>query len=104
VDRQGFDADPDPTFDFDAYQDPDPPIPIFTDVGKPEILLIFLHNSASLHCFIFLFGIILVDVINTNILDSNIYIFLGNSTYSLNLQLVKRIQARIGEPSMPIRF
>ncbi len=75
MDRHSFDADPDPTFQFDAYQDPDP-FPIFTDVGKPEILLIFLHSSASLHCFIFLFSIILVGFINTNIYDS-ILIFSG---------------------------
>ncbi len=70
--RHGSDADPNPTFDFDAYQDPYP-TPNFTEVIKPEIELIFLHSSASSHCFIFLFGIILVGVTKTNILDSTLF-------------------------------
>ncbi len=58
------DADPDPTFNFYAYPDPDFN-PSFTLVGKSEIFLTFIHSNASLHCIIFL-GIVIIF----NILDS----------------------------------
>ncbi len=43
-DRHRLDADPDPTFPF--YAGPDPDTPSFTQVGKPDIFLPFIHSSA----------------------------------------------------------
>ncbi len=53
MDRHRFDADPDPTFYFDADPVPDPSS-IYTQVRKSEIVFDF----SSQHCFIFLISII----------------------------------------------
>ncbi len=58
LDRHRFDADPDPTFYFDA--DPD-----FPYAGKFHFFP-FFHSSASLHCFVFLVSVIGVVIFNTH--------------------------------------
>jgi hypothetical protein len=57
VAQHRFDADPGPTFHFDADLNPDPdadPTSSFTHVEKSEFFFTFNNSSASFHCFIFL--------------------------------------------------
>jgi hypothetical protein len=67
VDRHHSDADPDPTFQFDTDPDQDP-LPSFTHVGKSENFdlnwFTLNDSSTSLHCFIFLVGVIDVKIFN----------------------------------------
>jgi hypothetical protein len=50
VDRRRFDADPDPTFHFDAIPDSDPdPTTSYTHVGNH--IFAFYSRQSSLHCF-----------------------------------------------------
>ncbi len=68
MDRHLVDADPDPTFHFDADPDLYPDRnPGFTHVGKTELIFTFIHSIASLHNFMFLVSVI-GDII-CNILD-----------------------------------
>jgi hypothetical protein len=64
VDWHRFDADPDsdPTFNINA--DPAPGFTPLEHVGKSELVLTFMHSSASLHCFIFLATVIGVIILN----------------------------------------
>ncbi len=55
MDRHRLDADPDPTFHFDADSGPDP-TPNFTHVGKLEIFLDFIAIRVSI-VFIFLLSV-----------------------------------------------
>ena len=68
VDWRRLDADPDPNFLFDA--DPDP-TQSFTVHVLGKHFLLFLHSSASEHCFIFLFSVI--GVIFFNIITIILY-------------------------------
>jgi hypothetical protein len=68
VNQLRFDADPDPTFHFDADLDS---IRILLQVyscWKMGKFLTFIHMTASLYCFIFLVSAIAVKIFN--ILDS----------------------------------
>ncbi len=97
VDLHRFVADPDPDLNF-HHSDADPdtknldPTISSTHVGKPEnLLLAFIHNNASLHCFIFLANV--TDIIIFNILDS-IMKFSGKKVYresiaAKNLQIAQ---------------
>jgi hypothetical protein len=56
VDRHRVDADPDPAFHFDG--DPDP-TSSYTQVGKTEFFLTFIHSSARVYIgFVFLIRVI----------------------------------------------
>ncbi len=60
MDRHPFDADQDPTSQFDVDSDPTPK---FYTFWKISILFsTSIHNSASLHCFIYLAAVMFFTV------------------------------------------
>ncbi len=54
MDPHRLDADPDPTFPFDADLDPTPSL----HMKKSQVFFFTLFKAASLHCFIFLVSVI----------------------------------------------
>jgi hypothetical protein len=61
VDRHHGNADPDTTFRFTANPISDP-TPSFKCVGKSNNCFPLIHSSASLHCLVFLVGVIEMSV------------------------------------------
>ncbi len=85
MDQHHVDADPDPTFHFDANPDSYPVPADSLTLAEKSYFFLLIHSSASLHCFIFLVSVIGVIIFNINTAN----------TVVLPLHLVGRIRIRI---------